>query len=316
MKLLLASTAILVLAVVSLLTGVSDVSWASLREGGTAWLVLVEVRLPRTLALIFAGAGLAVSGTIMQMLARNRFVEPSTAGTVESAKLGILTVLLLAPGLPVYGRMLVATGFALAGTALFLLILRRIPLRTPLMVPLVGLMLSGVIDAVTSFFAYRFDLLQSLGAWTSGDFSTVLRGRYELLYLALALTLVAYRAADRFTVIGMGEEFATNLGLDHRKVMALGLVIVSLVTACVVVTVGAVPFVGLIVPNVLALTIGDGLRRALPWTVLMGAGLVLACDIAGRIVIAPFEIPVGTMLGVIGSAFFLYLILRRKSRAA
>ena len=316
MKLLLASTAILVLAVVSLLTGVSDVSWASLREGGTAWLVLVEVRLPRTLALIFAGAGLAVSGTIMQMLARNRFVEPSTAGTVESAKLGILTVLLLAPGLPVYGRMLVATGFALAGTALFLLILRRIPLRTPLMVPLVGLMLSGVIDAVTSFFAYRFDLLQSLGAWTSGDFSTVLRGRYELLYLALALTLVAYRAADRFTVIGMGEEFATNLGLDHRKVMALGLVIVSLVTACVVVTVGAVPFVGLIVPNVLALTMGDGLRRALPWTVLMGAGLVLACDIAGRIVIAPFEIPVGTMLGVIGSAFFLYLILRRKSRAA
>ena len=316
MKLLLASAAILVLAVVSLLTGVSDVSWASLREGGTAWLVLVEVRLPRTLALIFAGAGLAVSGTIMQMLARNRFVEPSTAGTVESAKLGILTVLLLAPGLPVYGRMLVATGFALAGTALFLLILRRIPLRTPLMVPLVGLMLSGVIDAVTSFFAYRFDLLQSLGAWTSGDFSTVLRGRYELLYLALALTLVAYRAADRFTVIGMGEEFATNLGLDHRKVMALGLVIVSLVTACVVVTVGAVPFVGLIVPNVLALTMGDGLRRALPWTVLMGAGLVLACDIAGRIVIAPFEIPVGTMLGVIGSAFFLYLILRRKSRAA
>ncbi len=316
MKLFLAIAAIVVLAAVSLLTGVSDLSWASIREGGTAWLVLVEVRLPRTLALIFAGAGLAVSGTIMQMLARNRFVEPSTAGTVESAKLGILTVLLLAPGLPVYARMLVATGFALAGTALFLMILRRIPLRSPLMVPLVGLMLSGVIDAVTSFFAYRFDMLQSLGAWTSGDFSSVLRGRYELLYLALFLTLVAYRAADRFTVIGMGEEFATNLGLDYRKVTTLGLVIVSLVTACVVVTVGAVPFVGLIVPNILALTMGDGLRRALPWTVLMGAGLVLTCDIVGRIVIAPFEIPVGTMLGVIGSAFFLYLILRRKSRAA
>lgn len=318
MKYIVALTALLLLSVASVLIGVSDLSLSGLLSGQdeNARLVLVEVRVPRTLALIFAGAGMAVCGTIMQMLARNRFVEPSTAGTVESAGLGILAVLLLAPELPVSVKMLVATLFALAGTSLFLVILSRIPLRTPLMVPLVGIMLGGIINAITTFFAYRYDMMQSLGAWTTGDFSAVLRGRYELLWISLGLTALAYVAADRFTVIGMGEAFATNLGVNYGRVVAFGLVIVSMVTAAVVVTVGMVPFLGLIVPNVVAMVMGDRLRRSLPWVAISGAGLVLVCDMVGRLVIAPFEMPVGTVLGVLGSAFFLYLVLARRSRAA
>ena len=317
LKFLVAFLVLALLAATSLFVGVSDVSLAAIWSGDrTAMLVLMESRIPRLLALIFAGAGMAVSGTIMQMLARNRFVEPSTAGTVEWASLGMLSVLLLAPGLPVYVRMLVSTGFALAGTAIFLLVLRKIPLRSPLMVPLIGIMLGGVVDAGTTFFAYRYDMLQSLASWTTGDFSAVLRGRYELLWVSLFLTLLAYVAADRFTVIGMGEEFATNLGLNYRRVPAFGLVIISVVTACVVVTVGMVPFVGLIVPNIVSMTTGDSLRKSLPWVALCGSGLVLACDIIGRLVIAPFEIPVGTVLGAVGSAFFLYLVLRRQAGVA
>ncbi|NVP56855.1 ABC transporter permease [Mycoplana rhizolycopersici] len=317
MKFASAFLILIALAAASMFVGVSDVTLASLSAGdGKTWLILLDSRIPRTLALIFAGAGMAVSGTIMQMLAQNRFVEPSTAGTVESAGLGILLVMLVAPGLPVYARMLVATFFAIAGTALFLAILRQIPLRSALMVPLVGIMLGGVISAVTTFLAYRFDLLQSMGAWTTGDFSAVLRGRYELLWLSMSLTVAAYFAADRFTVMGMGEAFSSNLGINYRRVVMLGLVIVAMVTACVVVSVGMVPFVGLIVPNVVSMALGDRLRRSLPWVAMFGAGLVLACDIIGRSVIAPFEIPVGTVLGAIGSAFFLYLVLRRNSRAA
>lgn len=318
LKLLAALLLLFVLMVASVMVGVSGLSLASLFSSGDAraQLLLFESRVPRTLALVFSGAGMAVSGTIMQMLARNRFVEPSTAGTVESASLGILAVLLLAPELPVYGKMLVSTLFALAGTGIFLLILRQIPLRSALMVPLVGIMLGGVISAITTFFAYRYDMMQSLGAWTTGDFSSVLKGRYELLWLSLALTIAAYAAADRFTVIGMGEQFTTNLGLNYSRVVTFGLVIVSMVTACVVVTVGMVPFLGLIVPNVVSMIMGDRLRRSLPWIALCGAGLVLTCDIVGRVVIAPFEIPVGTVLGALGSVFFLYLVLRKQSRAA
>jgi iron complex transport system permease protein len=228
-----------VLATVSLFVGVSDVSPGSLLGAigpDRAVQVLVVSRIPRTLALVLAGAALSVSGLIMQMVARNKFVEPSTAGTAESATLGILAVTLLAPGLPVFARMLVAGAFALAGTSLFLMILRRIPLRSPLVVPLVGIMLGGVVGAVTAFFAYRYDLMQSLGAWTMGDFSGVLRGRYELLWVSFALTCAAYAAADRFTVAGMGEAFTANLGLNYRAVVSLALVIVSMVTATVIVT--------------------------------------------------------------------------------
>ncbi|MBK3736678.1 iron chelate uptake ABC transporter family permease subunit [Azospirillum brasilense] len=306
------------LAAWSLFVGVSDVSLATLFDGGAtdqATQVLLVSRLPRTLALILAGAAMAVSGLLLQMLVRNRFVEPSTAGTAESAIFGMMMVSLLAPGMPVLGRMAVASLCALAGTGLFLAILRQVPLRSPLVVPLVGIMLGGVITAMTEFIAYRQDLIQSVRAWETGDFSAILLGRYELLWLSAALTGVAYLAADRFTVAGMGRDVATNLGIDHRKVMALGLVIVSMTTAAVIATCGMIPFLGLIVPNVVSLVRGDNMRGSLPWVALMGAGLVLACDIAGRLVIHPYEIPIGTMMGVIGSALFLYLLLRRNGHA-
>ncbi|KAA9369682.1 ABC transporter permease [Ochrobactrum quorumnocens] len=320
MKALAAAIIVVVmLAFISLFIGVSDVSLSTLFGANStdrAAEILLISRIPRTLAIILAGMSMAVAGMIMQMLTRNRFVEPSTAGTVESASLGILLVILFAPDTPVFGKMLVASVTALAGTALFLRILRSIPLRSVLVVPLVGIMLGGVISAVTTFIAYRYDLLQALNSWTTGDFSGVLRGRYELLWLSFFLTVIAYIAADRFTVAGMGEDFTTNLGLNYRRVVTLGLVIVSMVSACVVVTVGMIPFLGLIVPNVVSMFIGDNMRRSVPWVAVLGAGLVLACDIVGRLVRFPYEIPIGTMMGVVGSAIFLYLLLRRGSRLA
>ncbi|MGY9048883.1 hypothetical protein P775_22635 [Puniceibacterium antarcticum] len=319
MPLILAGAGVLCLALVSLFVGVSDLGPLKLLADGfdsADMQVLLVSRLPRTIALVLAGAGLAITGLILQILVRNRFVEPSTVGTTESASLGVLLVILLAPDMPVTGRMMVACVFALAGTALFIAILRAVPLRSVLMVPLIGILLSGVIGAVTTFLAFRYDLMQSIGAWTMGDFSVVLRGRYELLWIIAAAVVAAYIAADRFTLAGMGRDFATNLGLNHRAVTALGLTIVALVSAAVVVTVGTIPFLGLVVPNVVSLAIGDNMRRALPLVVLGGAGLVLACDIAGRILIHPYELPIGTTMGVIGSAVFLWLLLRGRSRAA
>lgn len=302
------------LAVASLLIGVGDMRLADPTAGGRenhGLSLLLASRLPRTLALLFVGASIAVAGTVMQIIVHNRFVEPSTAGTFEAASLGILMVNLLAPGTPILGKMLVSAGFALAGTALFVALLRHIPLRSASMVPLVGLMLGSVIAALTSFIAYRFDLLQSLAAWKTGDFSTVLRGRYELLWVGAALAASVYIAADRFTVAGLGRDLAVNLGLDYRRVLWTGLTIVSLVTASVVVTVGMIPFLGLVVPNLVSLAMGDNMRRSIPSIALSGAALLLACDIAGRLLNFPYEIPVGTVMGVVGSGLFLAFLLRR-----
>jgi iron complex transport system permease protein len=317
-RLPLAVLGVVALAVTSLFVGVSDLTPASLvgPDRGEALELLLVSRVPRTVAIVLSGASMAVAGMIMQMLVRNRFVEPSTAGTVESATLGILVVTVLAPGLPLVGKMGVAMVFALAGTAVFLRILRAVPLRSVLVVPLVGLMLGGVVGAVTTFVALRLDLVQSLAGWTTGDFSGVLRGRYELLWISFALTVVAYVAADRFTVAGMGQDVTTNLGMNHRRVVTLGLVVVSMVTAVVVVTVGIVPFLGLVVPNVVSLLVGDHMRRAVPWVVVLGAGFVLACDLLGRVVNRPYEVPTGVVVGVVGSALFLFLLLRRPARVA
>lgn len=311
--------AVLGLAAWSNFVGASDISLWSLLDAG--WTdaqiqILLESRLPRTLALVLAGSAMAVSGTILQILVRNRFAEPSTVGTAEGAKLGFLIALVFIPDAAIFLRFAAAAAFALLVTALFLRILRHISLQSALVVPLVGLLLGGVIDAAAMFLAYRFDLVQSLATWSNGDFSMILRGRYELLWLAFALVAIAYISADRFTVAGLGEDFTTSLGLNYRGVVALGLIIVSMVTAVVVVTVGMIPFLGLVVPNLVSLALGDNVRRTLPWVALLGAGLVLACDITGRIVNAPYEVPVGTMVGIIASALFLYLLLRKHARLA
>ncbi len=312
--LVLGALCLLGLGVLSLFIGVSDVSITSLLTlgaDGRPAQVLLASRIPRTLAVMLAGASMAIAGLVMQMIVRNRFVEPSTIGTVESASLGFLVVTILAPDWPVTGKMLVAAVFALAGTALFLRILRLVPLRDPLLVPLIGIMLGGVIGAVTTFFAYRFNLLASLLAWTMGDFSGILRGRYEMLWIGFVGMVLAWIAADRFTVAGLGQNLTTSLGLNYNAVVSLGLIIVSVVTACVVVTVGMVPFLGLIVPNVVSLIMGDNMRRSVPWVAIGGACFVLACDIFGRVVRAPYEIPISIVVGVVGSGIFLYLLLRR-----
>lgn len=267
-------------------------------------------RVPRTLALILAGVAMALSGMIMQMLARNRFAEPSTAGTIDSATLGVLMVMIFAPGMPVLGKMIAGTIAALIGTGIFMLILRRMPLRDPLMVPLVGIMLGGVIGAVTSFLAYRLDLLQALTGLQTANFSAMMQGRYELMWLALALSLIAFIAADRFTVAGLGDDMTTNLGLNYGRIVAIGLIIVAMNTALVVVHVGAIPFIGLIVPNLVAMALGDNVRRTAPWVALLGAFLVLVCDIIGRLVNWPYELPLGLVMSVVGAAIFLVILLR------
>jgi len=307
------------LALASLFVGVVDVNPARLLDAATrdeALAALVETRIPRTLALLLCGASLAVAGVIMQILARNRFVEPSTAGTIEAAGLGMLVMLLLFPGAPVVVKSLVAALFALAGTGLFLRLLRHVPPHSPLLVPLTGIMLGAVLGSTTAWLAYRFDMMQALGAWRNGDFSLVIAGRYELLWGAGVLGGLAYFAADRFTIAGLGEDMSRNLGLDHKSTVALGLTIVALVSALVVSTVGSIPFLGLVVPNLVARVLGDNLRQTLPVIAMTGAGLVLACDIVGRIVVAPYEIPVGTVFGVVGSGLFLFLLLRWTSDAA
>lgn len=310
-----AGAAVAVLAVFSLSAGNSDIAWRDFFHDPAAADIVLISRWPRTAALMLCGVAMSVSGLIMQLLTQNRFIEPATAGTVPSASLGILLMGILWPAAPVVAKMTVAGVCALLGTGIFLLIISRLSLRSSLLIPLVGIMLGAVIGAVATFVAVRFEMLQSLVAWMSGDFSVVLRGRYEVLWAVGGLTVLTYVVADRFAVAGMGRDVAVNLGLDYRATLILGLAIVAAVNGVVTVVVGALPFLGLIVPNLISLVRGDNIRGNMPWICLTGGGIVLACDVFGRLIRYPYEIPVGSVLGVFGAVIFLFVLLKDRGDA-
>ncbi|MFC3059290.1 ABC transporter permease [Paenirhodobacter populi] len=308
----LALAGLAALALASLAVGAANVSLSDPQ----AWLFLTVSRIPRTLAAMLAGAALAVAGVVMQQIARNRFVEPSTTGAPESAALGLIAVTLIAPEAPIWVKMLVASVTALMGVTLFLQVIRRLPPKEVFLVPLAGLILAGILGAAVTWIGWETDLLQYLSIWLlTGEFSGVIAGRYELLWIAGIAAVIAWFAADRFSILGLGVESATALGLRPQAVMRLGLVVVAVVTAMVVSSVGMIPFVGLVVPNIVSRMMGDNLRRTLAPTAMGGAMLVLGSDLVGRLVIHPYEIPAGTVLGVVGAALFLILLWRRPRRA-
>lgn len=307
------AAALLALCLASLGVGAGDVDVFTTPE---ARLLLLESRAPRTAALLLAGASTAIAGALMQMLAQNRFVEPSTVGVAEGAALGALLVWIWAPEAHPALRMCAAALTGMASTAFYMRLVRAAPRQSFATAPLIGMVFGGMIGGLAGLIAWRFDMLQAFFAWMTGDFGGVLRGRYELLWISGALGLAVWAFADRFTLVGLGRGLAESVGLDWRRTVATGLAIVAAVTACNVVTVGVLPFLGLVAPNVASRLIGDNLRASLPYVAMLGAGLTLFCDVLGRLVIRPYEIPIGATMGVIGAAAFLHLLLRRASHAA
>lgn len=309
-RLLIGVAVVGALLVFSLFTGVYDIFGGEL--GGEMFGI---TRIPRTIALVLAGAAMAMSGLVMQLLTQNRFVEPTTTGTTEWAGLGLLAVMIVDPGASITVKMIGAVVAAFIGTMVFFGFLRRVSLKESLTVPIVGIMLGAVVGAISTFIALQTDMLQSLGIWFAGSFTSVLKGQYEVLWIVAVVGVAVFLVADRFTVAGLGEEVATNVGLNYHQVILLGTGLIAIATGIVTVVVGNLPFLGLIVPNIVSMFRGDDLRGNLPWVCLLGIGIVTVCDLVGRIIIMPFEVPVSLILGVVGAVVFIGLLLRQRRRA-
>ena len=268
-------------------------------------------RVPRTIALVLSGMAMAMSGMVMQLLTQNRFVEPTTTGTTEWAGLGLLVALYFIPDPSLTVRMVVAVVFAFVGTMVFFGFLRRVTLKSSLVVPIIGIMLGAVISSISTFFAMQTDMLQSLGIWFAGSYTSVIRGQYEVLWVVAIVVVLVFVFADRLTVAGLGKDIATNVGLNYERVVLLGVGLAAIASGVVTVVVGMLPFLGLIVPNLVSMFRGDDLRSNLPWVCLLGIAVVTVCDIIGRTIIAPFEMPVSVILGLVGAIVFIALIIRQ-----
>lgn len=303
--LLLAGLLVLGLVVASLFVGVFDLR----AEGGQDMFWIT--RVPRTIALVLSGSAMAVSGLVLQQLTQNRFVEPTTSGTSEWAALGLLISVIWLPDISIGWRMVFASFTAFIGTMVFLAVLRRVPLRNTLIVPIIGIMLGAVVSALTTLIAISTNYLQMLGTWFMGSYTSVVRGNYEVLWVVAVVCAIVFVVADRLTVAGLGREVATGVGINYERLLLLGTAMVAVASGVTTVVVGFLPFLGLIVPNIVSLWRGDDMRSNLPWVVLGGVGLVTVCDIIGRTIRMPFEIPVAMILGVVGAATFIALILLR-----
>lgn len=302
---------LIILSIISLFVGVTNISVNDILSFNIDKIqILLISRLPRLIAIIVAGVGLSISGLIMQQISKNKFVSPTTAATADFAKLGILFCIMIIPGATIMQKMIISFIFAGLGTILFMKMIKAIKIKNIIFIPLIGMMLGKIIGSITTFFAYKYDLVQNISSWMEGDMSLIMKGSYELLYLSVPMVIIAFLYANKFTIVGMGEDFAINLGVNYNFVVNVGLAIVSLICAVTIITVGNIPFLGLIIPNIVSLYSGDNLKKTLYHTALLGPIFLLACDILGRFIIFPFEMSISLTVGVIGSIIFLYMIIR------
>ena len=304
----------IILSVVSLFVGVIDVKLSELLLGDVEKIEIFLIsRLPRLLAIICTGVGMSVAGLIMQQLCMNKFVSPTTGATISSAQLGILIALVVFTKSTIWNRAIFAFIMAILGTWVFVWFIQKIKFKDVVMVPLVGIMFSNVIGGITSFIAFKFELNQALSTWLVGHFSLVLKGRYEIVYLVVPLVIIAFIFANHFNIVGIGKDFSRNLGVNYNLILFMGLTIAAMITASVIVIVGSISYIGLIVPNIVAIYKGDKIRGTMIDTALFGAIFILFCDLVARVVIAPYELPIELIVGIIGSILFIILLFYRLS---
>ncbi|WP_215113099.1 iron chelate uptake ABC transporter family permease subunit [Exiguobacterium sp. s63] len=299
---------VLGLAVLSLFTGVYDLSRA---DGFDMFWI---TRVPRTVALMLTGAAMAMAGLVMQLITQNRLVEPTTTGTLEWAGLGLLTVYLLVPAPSLMMRMTGAIVFSFIGTMVFFWFLRSVKLRSSLIVPIIGLMLGAVISAISTFLGLFFRASQAIEGWFVGSFASVQIGRYEYLWVIIVVTVLIFLLANRLTLAGLGEDIATSLGVNYNQLMMMATGLIALSVGVVATVIGNLPFLGLIVPNLVSMFRGDDLRSNLPWVCLVGMGAILVSDLISRTIIMPFELPVSLILGTVGAIVFIMILIRQRKK--
>lgn len=302
---------LLIVSILSLFVGAIDIHPGSLLFGGGGMelKIFLLARLPRLLAILCTGVGMSVAGLIMQQLCMNKFVSPSTGSTIQSAQFGILLALVFIPSLGLWGRVLLAFVTAILGTWIFVWFIQRIQFKNTVMVPLIGIMFGNVLGGMINFIAYKFEVTQQLSTYFVGSFALIIKGNYELVWLALPLVILAFLFANHFNIVGMGKDFSENLGVNYKLVLFIGLTISAMITASVVTVVGQISYIGLIIPNIVAMFKGDKIRGSLVDTALFGALFVLAADMLARTVIMPYELPIELIVGIVGSILFIAMLI-------
>lgn len=293
------------------------------RLDATEQLVLLHIRLPRTLLCLAVGAILAICGAIMQGLFRNPLADPGIIGVSSGAALGAaLSMVLLAPftvRLPAWFAASLTSFMAFIGGLVITLVVYRLA-RTAQGTSVSILLLAGVAigalsGGILGLLNYLADdqTLRDLTLWQMGSMAK--SDPYQLalvLITALILTLCLRRYAHALNALALGEAEASHLGIDVQSLKRRLVLLSAIAVGVSVAAVGIIGFVGLVVPHLVRLVVGPDHRRLLPLSALLGAWLLLMADMVARTIASPAEMPVGIITALLGAPFFLWLLLKQK----
>lgn len=308
--------AVIILIFLSLSIGVEKIVWSDLKDKESiTYTILTLSRIPRTISILIAGFGMSIAGLVFQQISRNKFVSPTTSGVINGAQLGIAIGLVFFPALPTFWMMVLAFTSAMLVALVFMKLLDAIQFQELIYVPLLGMMIGSLISSITTFLGYQFNFMQTIQGWFFGSFSLVIQGRYEMLYIVIPSLVGCFIYAKAFTIAGMGKDFSTNLGMNYKKIVNLGLVLISLVSASVVIVVGSIPFLGLVIPNMVAAKTGDNLEHNILEVGLVGMIFLLVSDIFCRVIVYPYELPIALVVGVVGCGLFMLQLFRQRRKS-
>ncbi|MBN1633596.1 MAG: iron ABC transporter permease [Ignavibacteria bacterium] len=281
--------------------------------------IIYEIRLPRVLNAVLVGASLACSGIILQSLLKNNLAEPGLLGISSGAGLGAILIFIFSSSIPFYLVTPVSFVFAISATLIVFILAKGLNYKYTNFIHSNKIILAGI--AINAFLSSINGFLLIVAGknvsqilfWLSGG----LAGRgWDEFYMTSVFALIGLTAAvfmaKELNILSLGEELAVSLGLNLKLVQRLSIIIASLLAASAVAVAGIVSFVGLIVPNISKMLVGQDYRYAIPCSIILGALLMVFADTVSRLIILPSELPAGIVISFIGAPIFIWLILRNK----
>lgn len=276
--------------------------------------IVQELRLPRVLGGAMVGACFAVAGSIMQGMTRNPLADSGLLGLNAGAGFMLALCFAFFPGLPYMSLILFAFLGAALGAGLVFGIgsLARGGL-TPVRLVLAGAAVSALLVALSEGIALHFRIGQDLAFWYAGGVAGTRWSHLEIMFPWIAAALIGALIISRsITLLSLGEEIAVGLGQRTKLIKLVGMIIVLILAGAAVSVVGAVSFVGLIIPHLTRYLVGVDYRLIIPCSAVLGSLLVVLSDLGARMINPPYETPIGAIISLIGVPFFLYLA--RKER--
>ncbi|MBX0353861.1 FecCD family ABC transporter permease [Bacillus toyonensis] len=271
--------------------------------------IIYELRLPRVIGAAVVGAAFAVAGAVMQGVTRNPLADAGVLGINAGAMFVVALSFAFFPHMPYSYLMIVSfIGAVLSTVLIFVIGSATSGGLTPMRLTIAGAVMAALLHSLSSGIAIYYDLSQDLAFWYAGGVAGVKWEHLQFLVPIILITIVFATVLGRsISLISMGDDVATNLGVKTNRTRILGMIIVVILAGVSVSAVGSIGFVGLVIPHIARKLVGVNYRLIIPMSALLGAMLLVVADLGARTVNPPKELAIGIMVALVGVPFFLYI---------